>query len=111
MTVLASRRLFYLHTLVAAETLSMVCPVESGLEWLQCVERFVVAVLAAWRFDANRTVVVTALADNIFVAVEIGRYLARFDVFQQLAEHLLVWKPHRLILFGNDADGHRIRDL
>ncbi|KPJ87251.1 MAG: hypothetical protein AMS18_14870 [Gemmatimonas sp. SG8_17] len=111
MAPFTTRWLLYLHTLVTAETLAMVCTVQSWLEEIGLVERFVMTVLTAWWLRTDGAVMVATLADNVFMTVEMRSYLALADVLHQLVHDLAVRKFDRFVLFREDADGDGVWDV
>ena len=111
MTSLAILRFFDFHRLMTAETLSMISAQQTRLEQVCLVKRLTVAALAQRRLHSDRTVVMTALTDDIFVTVEVRSNLALGDMLHQFVQHLAMREPNRLVLVRENADRNRVGNV
>jgi hypothetical protein len=107
----AFRLFFHSHAFVTAYTRPVICAVQTRFEQIPLIERLVVAVGAQGRFPADRAVVVAALTQNIFTAVEIPGHLAAVNVFCQGIDDFFMGHLDSRVFFRQDPDCDTVRNL
>ena len=86
----------------------MVRAKEAWFERLGLIEWLTMTTLAQRRFDADRTVMVTALTHSVLTTMEVRRDLALTNVLHQPVYHLPMRELNRLVLICEEPNRHRV---
>ena len=99
------------HGFVTAKALQMICSPKPGLQRLCLVELYTVAALTQRGLRTDRAIVMTALADDIFVPVEVRGRVAVSDVLAKLVHDLAVRHLCRLVFVRQHFDFHGLGNV
>ena len=105
------RRFLQLHLLVTAEALPVVGAEQARLVQVGISSARSVTALAQRRLLSDRALVMTALANGVFMPVELRGHAAVIDVLAQLVDDLPMRHDRRFILLRQDADRDLLRNV